>query len=189
MKGLEAIKEKILSQAKEKAEEIRIQAQEDSDILLRAARKSEDEYLKKSSVEDESDARALITREESMARSESRKTILRAKQHLIEDVISSAISDLSKLEAPEKERLYTSVLDQKAKNGDRIVFSKLDKEIARKVAEESETQIFIENEYGDFSGGFIIVRDMIEIDLTFDTLADQNKTSLIAQAASVLFES
>lgn len=187
MKGLEGIKNKILDTAKTEAAKILESGNEQAEKIIFEAEKIASEYLLNAKNNDLSYYNAVITREESLAESESRKTLLKAKQELIEEIISQALNSISELPSSEKKQIYVKALTNRVKDGDKVRFNKKDSQIGKEILDEIKIDFSIDEEFGEFIGGFIIIRGLIEINMTFEMIVNQNKSVLITKAAQELF--
>ncbi|MFA7204722.1 MAG: V-type ATP synthase subunit E family protein [Saccharofermentanales bacterium] len=188
VKGLESIKERILSQAAEQVTEIEQSASRQAQELLAAADKDAEDFMAASAVSDNREKEALILRERSYAMSEARKIVLSAKQELIDKVIDEAVDILCNIEYEKKKELYFDILKKNIKGKERVRFSEADTDIGKSLCEGSELDFSVDDIPGDFKGGLVIYAEQIEINMTFEMLVRQNRSKLVKIAANELFK-
>ncbi len=187
MRGLDAIKDRILSQAREQAKEITESGDRQAqDIIAESVRQATDS-LEKHAQADSRDAEAILMRDRSLAVSGSRQIILSCKQKLIEETIDEAVASLCVMDEEKKQSLYTKMLRKNLKGGETVRFCMKDMQLAGRLSSSLGISFTIDAEPGDFSGGFIVSGDMVEINLTFDMIVRQYRNELMAIAAAALF--
>ncbi len=187
MKGLEAIKDKILAQAAGQVKDIESSAEAQVSEILSAAKADAAGHLSAGEAFDEADKNAVLMRERSLVVSESRKVILSVKQELISSALEEAVRLLSEMDKEDKKELYLSVLKKNIKGGETVRFAAADILAAKELRTSSGLDFRIDDKPGDFSGGMIIYRDQTEINMTFEMIVRQNRTELVAIASSELF--
>lgn len=187
MKGLEAIKDRILSQAREQAREITESGDRQAQDIMAESVRLATENMEKHAKADSKDTEAILLRDRSLAVSESRQIILACKQKLIEETIDEAVASLCTLPDEEKQTLYAGMLRKNLAGGEKVKFCQKDKKLAARLSAIIEIPFTVDPEPGDFSGGFIVSGDMVEINLTFDMIVRQYRNELMAIAANALF--
>ncbi|MHB8963812.1 MAG: V-type ATP synthase subunit E [Saccharofermentanales bacterium] len=188
MKGLEAIKDRILSQAREQARIIAESGDRQAqDIIAESVRQATDN-LEKHAKADSKDVEAVLMRDRSLAISESRQIILSCKQNLIDETIDEAIASLSRMSDDEKTALYAGMLRKHLVGGETVKFCLQDGRLAGQLSAVAGVSFNVDPEPGVFSGGFVVSGEMVEINLTFDMIVRQYRNELVAIAASALFE-
>ncbi|MHB1454936.1 MAG: V-type ATP synthase subunit E [Saccharofermentanales bacterium] len=187
MRGLDAIKDRILSQAHEQAKEIAESGDRQAQDIIAESVRAATDSLEKHAQADSKDAEAILMRDRSLAVSESRQIILSCKQKLIEETIEEAVASLCVMDDEKKRALYTEMLRRNLKGGETVKFCLKDMELAGSLASSAGIHFLVDPVPGDFSGGFIVSGDMVEINLTFDMIVRQYRNDLMAVAATALF--
>lgn len=189
MRGIDAIIDRILAQASEQVREIGEDAAEQAQLIIVEAHKEAERILLSSAEQDRSEKDALLLRERSLAISESRKIMLSAKQELISKVLVDAVTELKNMDRSVKKELYLSALKKHIKGGETVGFASDDTDIGKELESFPGLDFHTDSKTGDFSGGIIIYRDQVEINMTFEMIISQNRTELVSIAASELFGS
>ena len=168
----------IINEAEEKALEISASAQIESE-------------QKKKEIEDRSriEVSACWNRGESAANLVNKKLILKAKQEIIENVITRAKEML--IELPEKE--YFEVIEKMLKKytlekSGQIMFSSHDKaRLPQNFIDSLSPNLTISEKVVNIDGGFILVYGDVEENCSFDALFFATRESLQDQVCEVLF--
>lgn len=165
-------------QAEAAADKFRTQAEaEDRDLLAKSER-------------------AAAEREErlvSAAQMEARKTILAAKQAVMEEVYAKALDQLRNLPQERCVEVLTSLLEQAAPEGKgEVLFSAQDRDTVGRAAVDAANaktggRLTISEETASIPGGFILRNGSIEVNCAFDTLIRLQKTETAGQVAQRLF--
>lgn len=189
MEGLEAIKDRIISIAGEKASDIEFACDKTVAEILDEARGVAEDILKESDKRVKSEISGIMRRYESSANSERRKIMLSAKQDILENALDDAVLKLKGMPAEKKKKLYGDMLDKVESNCDspEIQFNEDDLEIAKALSDELQGEFKIDPNPGKFSGGFIVRDGNIETNMTFEMILRQHRQELVAVAAEELF--
>ena len=166
------------AQAEAAADKFRTQAEaEDRDLLAKSER-------------------TAAEREErlvSAAQMEARKTILAAKQAVMEEVYAKALDQLRNLPQERCVEVLTSLLEQAAPEGKgEVLFSAQDRDTVGRAAVDAANaktggRLTISEETASIPGGFILRNGSIEVNCAFDTLIRLQKTETAGQVAQRLF--
>ena len=186
MNGLEAIQDRILSEAQEKADRITEQARVQCAEILAAAQKEKDQLLAAASESTSQKAEAIIRRASSAAALESRRTLLQARQDQLDKVLDRALEILCQLPTDEKLAFYGSLLRQTGEKGGEITLSATDLELGARLVSSQGGAYTLSALPGDFLGGLIIRRGPIEDNLTFERLVAINRPQLVKLADETL---
>jgi len=188
--GLDAIKERILFIAGEKASDIEYAAEKQiGRILDEAEKKAESIRLKhKDSAKKECDN--ILRRSNSLAVSDRRKIILSARQNIIDDVLSKALDSVANLSEEKKKEIYLEMLENTCSGNENetVVFNGKDRNIATDILQTLNKPVKLMENAGDFSGGFILYNGNIEMNMTFDMTIQHYRSQLISIAANTLFK-
>jgi len=195
MASLNNITSKILKDAEEKKNEILASAEEEKNIILSKkiakAKDLEAEIIKKAELE----AKTKVERMISSAKLKVRNDKLSVKQEVINNTFKNSIEVLSKIEGQDLLNfIKNSVLslgvigEQKMflnKTGMDIVDLTFIYELNQQLGDKGN--IKLSSEVKDFKGGFILEKDGIQINYTFEALVSSLKDELEYEVANILF--
>jgi V/A-type H+/Na+-transporting ATPase subunit E len=189
--GLDAILDRIMSDADETVRDIEEQSGANCDRLLTAAGRESAEFIAAEKKKAEEQAAALIIRTESLAALETRKTILSARQALIDTVITKAAEHLASLVDEEKSALYKRLLSENATGTESVVFSARDRAIAGRILPEVNLEkgwnLTLDPETGEFAAGLVLCHGPVRTNLSVDLLIRNLRQELVSLAAQTLF--
>ena len=191
MNGLQAIKERILEDARQNAEQIAENTRQRTDLLRADGERNAKQVVESARQEAEKQAQALVSRARSVASMESRKAALQARQNMIEQAIMQAVEYLCSLPQTEKADLYIRMLqtlDDGTSHGE-VQFCDADQDLASTVLERFADRYSVAPEPGKFSGGLVLRMGQIEDNVTYDLTVRNNRSELIKTAAAVLYGS
>ncbi|MCR1933623.1 V-type ATP synthase subunit E [Clostridium tepidum] len=198
MSSIDNLTGKILEEAKAKKEEIIKEAkQSEKDILDKKI--AEAKVIGKNSIE-KSQRESIIRRERILSNAELkvRNEKLKAKQKVIERVLEKSLEKLAQLSKEEylsyiKERILTLPID----GDEKIIINSKDKlliteafvnEINSELTQKGKLgKLSLSNEIRDFKAGFILEKNGIEINNSFEALISSMKDELEYEVARLLF--
>lgn len=197
MSGLEKIKERILEEARQNAEEKILQAKSEADSITK---KAKDDALKEGKVVEEKSEAEILNyndRIDSSIDLERRRKILAAKQEVIQDIIEGAKVSFDKL--PDEE--YFSMLIKFVKNhiqkkdGEMFLSDRdikrmpgnFQKEISE-IAESVGGKLSISPNPKNIKNGCILVYGGIEENCTIDALFEERRNYLSDMVQKMLFD-
>lgn len=198
MSNLNNLTSKILNDAEEKKKYILAEAEAQKEkIVSKKANNAEaqkEEIIKKANIEAEVKKARII----SNAKLSVRNDVLKAKQEVISNIFHKAIETLQNISKEEYVSYITSTLNSLDLEGneviiinekDKDIFSKefleaLNKELESKGIKGSITL----NMEGKFNGGFILDRNGIQINNTFEALINSLRGELESEVNKVLFD-
>lgn len=195
MASLNNITSKILKDAEDKKNEILASAEEEKNIILSKkiakAKDLEAEIIKKAELE----AKTKVERMISSAKLKVRNDKLSVKQEVINNTFKNSIEVLSRIEGQDLLNfIKNSVLslgvigEQKMflnKTGMDIVDLTFIYELNQQLGDKGN--IKLSPEVKDFKGGFILEKDGIQINYTFEALVSSLKDELEYEVANILF--
>ena len=166
------------AQAEAAADKFRTQAEaEDRDLLAKSER-------------------TAAEREErlvSAAQMEARKTVLAAKQAVMEETYAKALEKLRNLPEARYVEVLTELLLQAAPHGvGEVLFSAQDRETVGQAAVDAANgksggKLTLSGETAPIQGGFILKDGNVEVNCAFDTLVRLQKAETAGQVAQRLF--
>ena len=195
MSNLNNLTSKIMKDAEDKKAVILAEAVNEKNKILtkkqEAARSVEKTILEKAEREAISRKERIISGAELQARNES----LEAKQKVISEVFELTVEALCNAGNDDlKEFVKETILniDVSGKQnlilndaGKKVISEELITEINKELGEKAS--ITLSEETGNFKGGFILEKDGIEINNTFEALVSSIKDDLSLEVARVLF--
>ena len=189
--SIEQIKDKILKSSIDDARRIFDKGRMESrDKVYEAARIAE-QTVKASKDKATQDATTLKSRRESMANLEARKMKLSAKQEVISDCFSEALSEISKMPKQEYIHLLSKKLAEIGVDQGEIVLNKKDLEAIGSdflaLANEKNGKFTLSKDTLDAAGGFILRVGLVEMDSTLEMMVSSAKESVMTDIVSVLF--
>lgn len=186
MNGLQAIQDRILTEARERADQITGQAQASCAAILAAARTEAEQLLAQARQSAANQASETLTRARSAAAMQQRKADLQSRQELIDQVLARAIERLGQLPPERKIDLYRQLLRQTQAEAGEIELAAADLPLAGRLLEGLGGSLTIAGTAGSFTGGLILRRGLIEDNLTFERLAAIKRPDLVQLAAAAL---
>lgn len=198
MSDINVLINKIIKDAEDKKEEILKSAAEEEERILNkkitAAEQEKTQKLQKAKSE------AVLRRDRiiSSASLEVRNKKLAAKQKMIEKVFGQALVNLSVLPAETYLNfIKNSIIALDLKGDETIIISSKDKgritdafiaDINKILSSEGKNgNLKLRDNYGSFSGGFVVVKGGIELNYTFEALLDSVKDEMENEVANILF--
>lgn len=198
MANVSNLTSKILKDAEERKESILAAAEDEKAKILEkknnAAKSLEATMIEKAKSEAQTAKERVISGAELKARNEK----LKAKQAVIQEVFKTSVDELCKLNNEEfvtfvKESILSLGIagDEKLilnEEGKKVITEALVKEINAELASKGKKgELTISSETGNFRGGFILEKNGIEINNTFEALVSSVKEELEFEVARELF--
>ena len=195
MSNISNLTSKILEDAEDKKTSILNDANEQRDKII--AKKEEEASAEEKLILEraERDAAARKERIISGAELNSRNEKLAAKQKVINSVFESSVEALCNLSNEElKDFVIDSILNSGIEGnqnlilneeGAKVITTEVLNEINNKL--NSKATITLSSEKRNFKGGFILEKDGIEINNTYEALVSSIKDDLSLKVAQVLF--
>lgn len=197
MSNLNNITSKIIKDAEEKRDEILNAAQVESDSIIaketKKAKNLEVELIEKAKIE----AKARENRVISNARLKVRNNELKAKQDMIRKVFEKAVERLNSLSTLEYKEYILRALDSLDLEGTEIlIINKKDEDVINNkflldlnnklisLGKKGKISILTN---GNFDRGFILDRNGIQINNTFESLVKSLRSELELEVTKVLF--
>lgn len=198
MSNINNLTSKILSDAEERKESILKEANEEKAKIVskkEALAKSEEATMVEKAKTEAKTAKERII---SGADLRSRNEKLTAKQAVIDKVFEKSIEKLCKMSDQEiKEFIKNKIVNADVvgdetiilnEKGNKLVDANLLKEInSELLAKGKKGELTISKEVRNFKGGFILEKDGIEINNTFEDLVNSERDDLEFEVAKVLF--
>lgn len=194
MNGIDTILRRLDTDAKAEADAVLKKArQEAADITARYQAQAAQEAARLAARNE----KAAEEREErlvSAAQMEGRKTILAAKQTVMEQVYDKALEKLLSLPRTQYTEVLAALLAQASPEGrGEAIFSAADRETAGQAAVDAANaktggHLMISAETAPIRGGFLLRQGSVEVNCAFETLVRLQKTETAGLVARKLFD-
>lgn len=187
----EAIIDKILSDARIKADAIIGEANEKADSIIAQAAEACKEYIYNSKSETDVKVLDIEARSKTVAELDAKKLQLAAKTKIIDMVFDRALDKLRNLDTERYRALVFAMLEN-AEDGDTVVISQREKDIVTKdalneFAKQRGIKLTLADEAGDFDGGIVIKSRGVDKNFTFEVEIQLLKEELETQVAKEIF--
>lgn len=198
MSDVKNLTSKILKDAEERKESILKAANEEKAKIIAKkqaiAKQEEEAMIEKAKVEAKTRRERIVSGAELKARNEK----LAAKQSVIDSVFDQSIEELCKMSNNDMKKFIKNMILSSDITGDeKIILNKegkslLDKSLLNTINNELKAngkkgELTISDEVRTFKGGFILEKDGIEINNTFEDLVNSSRDDLEFEVANVLF--
>lgn len=195
MSNISNLTSKILKDAEDKKTSILNDANEQRNKII--AKKEEEASAEEKVILERAEREAASRKERIISGAElsSRNKKLAAKQKVINSVFENSIEALCNLSDEELKNFVTNVILNSGvegnqnlilnESGAKVITIEVIDEINNKLA--SKARITLSNEKRNFKGGFILEKDGIEINNTFEALVNSIRDDLSLEVAQVLF--
>lgn len=195
MASINNLTSKIIEDAEDKKEVILSEAEKDSKKILN--KKIEEAKLAEKIIIEKAEREAASRKERiiSNAHLQGRNEKLKAKQEIISEVFEEAIKSLCSLPKEDfinfvKKFILSNEITGEQKiilnnEGRKIISDSVLAEINKEL--KAKANIILSDEIRNFKGGFILEKDGIEINNTFEALVDSLKDDLSQEVARKLF--
>ena len=191
MSGKEAIIQKIVAQANEKAAKLLEDAQGRATAVLQDATEQIEQSRKFADAKAKEDAAEVLRRRKSVADLEVRKYRLAVKQQMMDTAFSKAHQAVLNMDDKAYLQLISKLLAEYAENGEELTVSKRDaKRITQAVVDAAvaDRKVTLSKVPGDFEGGFVLSKEGYEKNVTLEILLQTLRQEIEPQIAAVLFE-
>lgn len=198
MANINKLTEKILEESKSKSKELLMQAEQEGTRILekkiQEAKTLEEVIISKAKSEAASAKDRII----SSAKMKIRNEKLEAKQRIIEKVFDMTLEKLSQMSVEQNIEFikasifqldipgeYNLILDEKGKS---YISADFINEINLELMEEGKSlRLKLSDKIGNFNGGFLIEKDGIEINSSYEALTNSLKEELEYEITRILF--
>jgi V/A-type H+/Na+-transporting ATPase subunit E len=198
MSGADKLKEKILSEAQAQADQVLAEARARGEEI--AAKGEREAAARKEALLEQSrlQAEERLRRAKTIAELDARKAILSAKEDMIEDTFTQALTRLHELdEAAYREILFSMLLAAAQSGTEKIIASQRDRalytpEFLDKVnqalsSQGKEGKLALSDETREMQGGFILRAGDMEINASFNSILRMQRDQLEPEVAAILF--
>lgn len=193
MNGIETIIQRLNTDAKAETDALLDKARQDAAAVTARCQAQADKETADLAARNQRTAAEREERLVSAAQMEARKTILAAKQAVMEEVYAKALEKLRGLPQDRAVEVLASLLNEAAPQGKgEVLFSAQDRETVGRAAVDAANaqnggQLTLSDETAGIPGGFILRNGSIEVNCAYDTLIRLQKTETAGQVARQLF--
>ena len=193
----EEVVEKILSDARAEADAITGEAKAKAESQAADQQAELERFEQQTQELAEKAAQEKRERILASARMDIRKATLAKKREIIDEVFNKSVKKLSELEEKEYLKLIESLMTKAAETGsEKVIIGKDEnridanfvKQINRKLGPGYKGNLQLSDERAEISGGFILRRGNVQINVSTDVLVDQVREELEMELAGELFE-
>jgi V/A-type H+-transporting ATPase subunit E len=192
----EQVVNKILSEAKAKAEKIVNEAKRRADEMIEETKAELTEYDKQSQQLAQDAARDKRERMLAGARMANAKQLLAARVNILDSVFTEAKEQVRAMPDDQYLDLMKNLLKNAVETGDEEMIIGRDenrlnqdflKQVNRELGPGFQGNLRLSESRGEFSGGFILSRGRIRVNATIDVLVDQVRQTLEPELIEDLF--
>lgn len=198
MSNIKNLTEKILEEAKHKEKEIAAYAESEKEKILSSKIKEAEDERKLILLKAEEEAKTKKERIISSTTLKLRNEKLEIKQKLISEVFDKALEELCSMNSSKlKNFIKHTILDLDIEGDETIILnedgkSKIDDKFIEDLnfiflARNKKGELKVREENGNFKGGFIVEKNGVEINNTFESLMDSMKDELEYEVSKALF--
>ena len=193
MNGLERITSRIEAEAKAEIDGILDAGMAEANRVVNGWREKIDAEGRALAEKNEKAAAEREERLISAAEMDARKTILAAKQEMVDAAYERALEALCSLSGEEKTKLLASLLARASSSGtEEAVFSAADRADGEKavalVNAETGKKLTLARSAAPIRGGFILRDRNVEVNCAFETLLRLQRTETASAVAKLLFQ-
>ena len=193
MNGLERITSRIEAEAKSEVNSILDAGEAETRRIVDSWRGRIDAETRALAEKNEKAAAEREERLKSAAEMDARKTILQAKQEMVDEAYALALDKLCKLPEDEKTALLADLLVRASSTGsEEAIFSEADRAAGMKAVEKANAasgkHIALSKETAPIRGGFILRDQNVEVNCAFETLVRLQRAETAGAVAKILFQ-
>jgi len=193
MNGLERITSRIEAETKSEVDGILDAGREEAGRIVAGWRARIDAEGRELAARNEKAAAEREERLKSAAEMDARKTVLAAKQEMVERAYALALDKLCALSGEKKLELLAGLLVRASSTGtEEALFSAADRADGAKAVEKANAasgkHLTLAKDAAPIRGGFILRDRNVEVNCAFETLVRLQKTETAGAVAKILFQ-
>ena len=193
MNGLERITSRIEAEAKSEVDGILDAGKAEANRIVDSWRARIEAETRELTQKNEKAAAEREERLKSAAEMDARKTILAAKQEMVEQAYALALDKLCSLSGETKVNLLAELMERASSTGtEEVVFSAADQADGAKAVEtanaSSGKHLTLSSDTAPIRGGFILRDKNVEVNCAFETLVRLQKADTAGAVAKILFQ-
>ena len=192
MNGLERITSRIETEAKSEVDGILEAGKAEARRIVDSWRARIEAETRELAAKNEKAAAEREERLKSAAEMDARKTILTAKQEMVEQAYALALDRLCSLSGETKVNLLADLMARASSTGtEEAVFSAADQADGAKAVEKANAasgkKLTLSKDAAPIRGGFILRDKNVEVNCAFETLVRLQKAETAGAVAKILF--
>ncbi|MBO4916104.1 MAG: V-type ATP synthase subunit E [Oscillospiraceae bacterium] len=192
MNGLERITNRIEAEAQNEIDGILNAGKAETKRIVDSWRARIDAENRELADRNEKAAAEREERLKSAAEMDARKTILAAKQKMVDEAYELALDKLCKMPDADKTNLLSELLVRASSTGtEEAVFSEADRAVGEKAVAQANAasgkSLTLSKETAPIRGGFILRDRNVEVNCAFETLVRLQKAESAGAVAKILF--
>ena len=188
--GLENVKQEILDQAQEKAEQLLEQAGKDAREIKTKASAEIAEYVEQAKLSYEKLVEAMEKKALAQARFDAQRLMMNAKKEVVEDLLREVRKTITSLNRADKQKFLKQLLETAEEEVDveKVFVAKEDIGLLSGVHSGIRSGVKVEAK--EISSGLIAQNKdgTISVDLSVDELLESAKNEMLVEISGVLFE-
>ena len=186
MNNEQKIIDAIMAEAKQDALDITLRAKEDAEAAIVVTRQNLSEQNTPVLARAKAAADELAGKSISSAKMEAGKAVLAVKQQILEDSVAAAKAKLINSSGKEYENILMTMAGSAGDStGCTVILSQDDKANYGQLF--AQKGFIVAEETRPISGGFIVRKDAVEYNFTFEAIFTASKDSIDEIAAAILF--
>jgi V/A-type H+-transporting ATPase subunit E len=198
MAGINGLKEKLMDDSKQKAEEIKNKADFAAKEIVDKAQNEAAKILDDSKAKAEAEGKSRKERIISRAKLDARNLLLKVKQDEIDNVLKLALDKIDNMGKEEYEKIIEKLLLNNIETGDEEVIislhdkSRISSDLIKRVNQVLEKdgktgKLTLSSEMRDIGSGFILKRSGVEINCSAASLIDVLRENIELDLSNLLF--
>ncbi len=189
--SVEAIVERIISDAEEEAKAIILSAEKRAEQTRAEAAERAEKYKNGTEAENAAKRTAILEGRAATARLDSSKIMLAEKRRVIDDIYIRALKELNALPKKDAVKFAERLISEHAEHGDEILFAE-NYAFAKEVAAldiVKEKGLKFSTKTIPLEGGFILVGKNSDKDISYGALLAADREAMQAETAMKIFAS
>lgn len=192
MAGTDAIINKILTDARSKADQILTDAKIDAEAVLYDTTAECDKVLQENLAKKQDIVDETIRRKKTVAELDVKKIVLKAKKDAIDDAFQVAKAELVGMDKKKYVALVLNMISEYAEDGDEVIIAEKDAKVLTKaqidkIAKAKNISLNLSKEYGNFTCGAILKSKGMDKNLTFDVELKVLREEMETEIANMIF--
>jgi len=173
--GLQEVKDEILNEAEEKAEQLRVEGDEEAQKIIQDAEEKAEQIEKESEENIDAEKEALRQKEISKANMEAKKKVQTSKESSVNKVFEKFGEELENLSEKDRETLLENAKAQAAFEVDSVKGSEEFEDLVDEIIDEKG--LILESSDGEKS-----------LNLTFSRIQEEYRKNYRSDVARILFD-
>ncbi len=192
MAGCENIINKILADAKSFSDNLLSQANESASEILKEGEVAVESYKASQASEIEKEAKQIIERRSTVAKLDSRKVLLKAKQDAISKCFDEAKKAIMSMDKKDYLDVCKKSILENAQSGDEVILSStekyIDKDFLAEISKELGFNLAVSEKTSNHVGGVILTNKILDKNLSISSLLDNLRAEIDVDVAKILFD-